>query len=45
MIHKGDAPSAQCEMNLRWSKYMREVDGPSVIFIGFNVPTFASRLN
>jgi hypothetical protein len=29
MIHKGALLSVQCEMDLRWSKSMREVDGPS----------------
>jgi hypothetical protein len=37
MIHKGDVPSVQCEMNLRWYKSVKEVGGPSFIFIDFNV--------
>jgi hypothetical protein len=45
MIHEGEVPSVQCEMSLRWSKYMREVDGPSLIFIDFNVLALAPRLN
>jgi hypothetical protein len=27
IIYKGDVPSIQCEMSLRWSRSMREVDG------------------
>jgi hypothetical protein len=45
MIDDGDVPSVQCEMSLRWSKSMREVDGPSLIFIYSNVPALAPRLN
>jgi hypothetical protein len=42
MIHKGNVPSIQCEMNLRWSKSMGEVHGPSFIFIYFNGPAHLS---
>jgi hypothetical protein len=45
MIHKGDVPSVQSEMNLRRSMSMREVDGPSFILIDFNVVALASRLS
>jgi hypothetical protein len=45
MIHKEDVLSIQREMNLRWSKPMREVDGPNFIFIDFNVPALAPRLS
>jgi hypothetical protein len=43
-IHKGDVPSVQCEMNLRWSKSLREVDDPSFIVIDLNVPALAPLL-
>jgi hypothetical protein len=43
MIHDGDVPSVQREMNLMWSKSMREVDGPNFIFIDFNVPALSPR--
>jgi hypothetical protein len=45
MIHEGDVPSIQCEVNLRWSKSVREVDSPNYTFIDFNVPALASRFN
>jgi hypothetical protein len=45
LIHKGDVPSVQCEKNLKWSKSMREVYGPSFILIDFNVPALAPRLS
>jgi hypothetical protein len=45
MIQKGNVPSVQCEMSLRWYRSMREVDDPSFIFIDFNVPALALRLN
>jgi hypothetical protein len=44
MVHEGDVPSVQCQMSLRWSKYMREVDGLSLIFIDCNVPELAPHL-
>jgi hypothetical protein len=44
MIHEGYVPSVQYEMNLRWSKAMREV-GPNFIFIDFIVPALGPRLN
>jgi hypothetical protein len=44
-IHRGDAPSFQCEVNLRWSKSMREVDGLSFSVIDFNVLMLAPRLS
>jgi hypothetical protein len=45
MIDEGDIPSVQCKMSLRGPKSMREVDGPSFIFIDFNVPALTPRLN
>jgi hypothetical protein len=45
LIHRADAPSVQCETNLRLSKPMRGVDGPSFIFIVFNVPALTPCLN
>jgi hypothetical protein len=45
MIREGDVPSVQYEMSLRWSKSTREVDGSILIFIDFNVPVLAPRLN
>jgi hypothetical protein len=45
MIHEGDVPSVQCELRLRWSKSMRNADGPSLILIDFNVPALTPRLN
>jgi hypothetical protein len=45
MNDEGDVSSIQCEMSLRWSKFMREADGPSLILIDFNVPGLAPRLN
>jgi hypothetical protein len=45
MIREGDILSVKCEMSLGWSKSMREVDGPSLIFIDFNVPGLAPRLS
>jgi hypothetical protein len=29
MIPEGDVPSVRCEVKLRWSKSMRDADGPS----------------
>jgi hypothetical protein len=43
MFHEGDVPPVQCEASLRWSK-SRE-DGPSHIFVDFNVPALTPRLN
>jgi hypothetical protein len=40
MIHKGDVPSDQCEINFSWSNSMREVEGNY-----FNVPALAPCLN
>jgi hypothetical protein len=45
MNEEGDIPSVQCEMNLKWSKSVREVDGPRFIIIDFNVPALSTRLN
>jgi hypothetical protein len=42
MIHEGEVPSVQCEVNLRWYKSMREVD---VLNFFFNVPALAPSLN
>jgi hypothetical protein len=44
MIHTGNVPSVQCEMNLSFSKSMKEVGGPSFILIDFNIPALASHL-
>jgi hypothetical protein len=44
-IDEGDISYFQCEMILRWSKSMREVDGQISIFIDFNVPALAPRLS
>jgi hypothetical protein len=38
-------PSIQCKMSLRGPKSMREVVGPSLIFINFYVPVFTPCLN
>jgi hypothetical protein len=38
MIYEEKVPSVRCEMNLRWSTFMREVDGPGCIFTDFIVP-------
>jgi hypothetical protein len=45
MIHKQDGPPVQCEMNFRRSESERQVDGSSFIFVDFNFPALASRLN
>jgi hypothetical protein len=45
MIHEGDFPSIQLDVSVRWFKSMKEIDGPSHIFIDFNVPAHASCLN
>jgi hypothetical protein len=45
MNHKGDVPSVQCEMSLRRSNSMRDVDSSSFIFINFNVPAIEPRLS
>jgi hypothetical protein len=45
MIHKGDVPSFQCEMNNRWSNSVKEEDDPRSIFIDFNVSALAPHLN
>jgi hypothetical protein len=45
MIHEGNISSIQSEMNLRWSKSMREADSLMFIFIDFNVPVLAPCLN
>jgi hypothetical protein len=46
MIHKGDVPSVQCEINFGCSKCTREADGPArLILIEFNVPALAPRLS
>jgi hypothetical protein len=42
---RGYVPSVQREASLSWSKSVREVDGPSVISINFNVPVITPRLN
>jgi hypothetical protein len=44
-IDERDVLYFQCEVSLRWPKLMREVDGPSLIFIDFNVPALTPRLN
>jgi hypothetical protein len=45
MIDKGDIRSIQCKMSLRGAKYMRNVDGLSLIFIDSYVPALSPRLN
>jgi hypothetical protein len=45
MIQESDVLTIQCEMNLRWSKSMREIDGLSFIFIDFNAPALALHLS
>jgi hypothetical protein len=45
VIHEGDVPSVQYEMNLRWCKSMREVDGPSFTLIDFNVAALTPQLH
>jgi hypothetical protein len=45
MIREKYVPSVQSEMSQRWSKCMREVDGPSLIFTDFNVPALARCIN
>jgi hypothetical protein len=45
MIYKGDILSIQCKMSLRGPKYMRKVDGLSLILIYFYVPVLTPYLN
>jgi hypothetical protein len=45
MTHEGDVPSVQCEVSLRWSKSVKEVDDPSLILIDFRDPALTPRLN
>jgi hypothetical protein len=45
MISEGDIPSIQCKMSFKRPKYMRKVDGLSLIFIDFYVPALTPRLN
>jgi hypothetical protein len=45
MIQEGDVPFVQCEVSLRGPKSMRDVDGPNLIFIDFNVPALELRIN
>jgi hypothetical protein len=45
VIYEGNVTSVLCEMNLRWSKSIREVDGPSFILIDFNIPALSPRLS
>jgi hypothetical protein len=45
MIDEGDIPSIQCKMSLMGPKYMRKVDGVSLIVIDFYVPVLTPRLN
>jgi hypothetical protein len=45
MIQEGDVSSIQCEMSVRWSKSMREVDDTRFILIDFNVSALSSRLS
>jgi hypothetical protein len=45
MIDEGDIASIQCKMTLREPKSMRKVDGPSLIFIDFNITMLRSRLS
>jgi hypothetical protein len=45
MTREGDAPSVQYEMNFRWSKSIREIEGPSFILINFNIPALAPGIN
>jgi hypothetical protein len=40
-----DIPSIQCKMSLKGLKYMRKVDGLSLIFIDFYVPVLTPCLN
>jgi hypothetical protein len=45
MIHEGDMLSIQCKMSLREPKFMRKVNGLSLIFIDFFVPAYTPRVN
>jgi hypothetical protein len=45
MIDKGDISSIQYKINLGRPKSVRKVDGLSLIFIDFYVPTLTPRLN
>jgi hypothetical protein len=45
MIDMGDIPSIQRKMSLRGPKSMRKVDGLSLVFIDFYVPTLTTRLS
>jgi hypothetical protein len=45
MIDEGDIPFIECKMSLRGPKYIRKVDGLSLIFIDFYVPAVTPRLN
>jgi hypothetical protein len=45
MIDEGDISSIQYKMSLRGPKSLRNVGGPSLIFIDFYVPALTPRLN
>jgi hypothetical protein len=45
MTYEGDIPSIQCKMSFRGPKSMGKVDGLSLIYIDFFVPTLTSRFN
>jgi hypothetical protein len=45
MIDKRDISSIQCKTSLRGPKFMRKVDGLSLIFIDFYVQAITPRLN
>jgi hypothetical protein len=45
MADEGDIPSTQYKVSLRGPKFMRNVDGLSLIFIDFYFPALTPRLN
>jgi hypothetical protein len=45
MIDKGDILSILCKVSLRRPKFIRKVDGRSLILIDFDVPALTPRLS
>jgi hypothetical protein len=43
MVDEGDIPSIQYKIRLRKPKYIRKVDGLSLIFIDFYVPALTPQ--
>jgi hypothetical protein len=45
MILEGHVASLGCEVNLNWSKSMREINSLSLVFIDFNATALTLHLN